>query len=196
MKQRTERFWGKYDVFTFFLIPGSTLLLASTGSWTGTNLSAECSLSESRLAFAMWGTFLGGYFGLYAGHLFRLGRYRRAWGQGLIRLAVCFLLLAVAIPYVPDSHPVGAALHVLFAFFSPILFAAGLACFLHFVSQRDRPRFKRAWLLFWMVLGMTLLMLLQAGFITTFLEVFLVLSIGAYMRYVEGLLIGRTVKKA
>ena len=39
-------------------------------------------------------------------------------------------------------------------------------------------------------------MLFQAGFITTFLEVFLVFSIGAYMRYVEGLLIGRTVKKA
>ena len=83
------------------------------------------------------------------------------------------------------AQPFTCCLH----FFSPILFAAGLACFLHFVSQRDRPRFKRAWLLFWMVLGMTLLMLLQAGFITTFLEVFLVLSIGAYMRYVEGLLV-------
>ncbi len=188
MKQRKERFRGKYDIFTLYLIPGATLLLASLGSWTGTNLSEVGSFSDSRLVFSLWGFFLSGYFGLYAAHLFRIGSYRRVWGRGFVRLAVLFLVLAVFIPYMPKTHPAGAALHVLFAFFSPILFAAGLACFLRFVSARDRMRFKKAWLLFWVVLALSLLLLFLAGFITTFLEVFLVLSIGAYMRYVERLL--------
>ena len=117
-----------------------------------------------------------------------MGSYRRAWGRGLVCLGVLFLLLAVAIPYVPEAHPKEAALHVLFAFFAPILFAAGLVCFLRFVSARDRMHFKRAWIFFWMVLGFSLLMLFLAGFITTLLEVFLVFSIGAYLRYVERLL--------
>ena len=188
MKQKRDRFRGKYDIFTLYLIPAATLLLASLGSWTGSNLSEVGSLSGIRLVFSLWGMFLGSYFGRYAAQLFRMGSYRRAWGRGLVCLGVLFLLLAVAIPYVPEAHPKEAALHVLFAFFAPILFAAGLVCFLRFVSARDRMHFKRAWIFFWMVLGFSLLMLFLAGFITTLLEVFLVFSIGAYLRYVERLL--------
>ena len=39
MKGASGRFKGKYDLFTIYLVPGATVLLASLDSWTGTNLS-------------------------------------------------------------------------------------------------------------------------------------------------------------
>ena len=59
MKGASGRFKGKYDLFTIYLVPGATVLLASLGSWTDTNLSVLGNLSGHKLLFAVWGIFTG-----------------------------------------------------------------------------------------------------------------------------------------
>ena len=75
-----DGFHGKYDFFTFCLVPGLTLWLASMESWFGTNLSVVCSRGGLRLGFALWGIVTGLYYGFYTFYLFRLNVIPRKSG--------------------------------------------------------------------------------------------------------------------
>ena len=55
MRGAAGRFKGKYDLFTIYLVPGATVLLASLDSWTATNLSVLGNTSGNKLLFALWG---------------------------------------------------------------------------------------------------------------------------------------------
>lgn len=188
MRGTARRFRGKYDFFTICFIPGATVLLASLDSWTGTNLSVLG--SGNKLLFALWGFSTGLYYCIYMFHLFHMGSYRNRGGKGLVVTAAAFFLTAVIIPYAPEQYPLKARLHVLLAFLSPILLTLGLVCFLHFLSARDRPRFWGAWCIMWILAVCSLALLFEAGFITSFLEVFLVVGLCGYLRYLEYLLSG------
>ena len=61
-------------------------------------------------------------------------------------------------------------------------------CFLRFLSSRDRMRFRRAWGILWMMAACSVLFLLEAGFITSFLEIFIITGLCGYLRYMEQLL--------
>lgn len=188
MRGARRRFKGKYDICTFYLVPGGTLLFASLGSWTDTNFSVLGSLAANRLFLGLWGAGIVLYYVLYVRYLFCIGRYRRPCGNSLVSLSAAFLLTAVMIPYLPEKYPLGATLHVLLAFFSPILLTVGIIGFLRFLSSRNRQRFRRAWVILWALAGCALVFLLHAGFITSFLEVFVVLSLCGFLRYMERLL--------
>lgn len=191
MKGASGRFKGKYDIFTIYIVPGATVLLASLDSWTDTNLSVLGNSSGHKLIFAAWGFITGIYYCIYILHLFHIGRYRNMAGKSLVYTAAAFLLTAVIIPYTPEKYPLKAHLHVLLAFLSPILLTLGIVSFLRFLSSRDRPRFKRAWNIMWILAGCSFTLLLRAGFITSFLEVFVVVGLCGYLRYMERLLVSR-----
>ena len=189
MARALVRFKGKYDVFTIYLIPGATVLLASLDSWTDTNLSVLGSITGHKLVFAVWGFAMGIYYCVYLLYLFNIGRYRNLAARSLVYTAAAFLLAAVTIPYAPRQYPVKADLHVFLAFFSPILLASGMIGFLRHLSSRNRPRYRRAWHIMAAISICAFLFLLEAGFITSFLEVFLVISLCAFLRYMERLLV-------
>ena len=151
MKGASGRFKGKYDLFTIYLVPGATVLLASLDSWTDTNLSVLGNLSGHKLLFAVWGIFTGIYYCIYVRYLFNIGRYRNIAGKSLVYTAAAFLLTAVMIPYTPEQYPLKAHLHVLLAFLSPILLTLGIVSFLRFLSSRDRPRYRQAWNVMWLM---------------------------------------------
>ena len=190
MKQEKKRrpFRGKYDGFTLFLVPGLTLCLASLESWFGTNLSVVCSSGGLRLGFALWGILAGVYYMRYTFYLFRLGNYRQGAGKGLVLTAGGFLIAAVLIPYEPDLNPGTAFLHVALAFLAPVLLAGALTLFLRFISCRSRKQFRRAWQLMWYLEGGALSVFLMAGFINSFLELYVVTGLCGYLRYLERLL--------
>lgn len=183
------RFKGKYDLLTIYLIPGATVFLASFDSWTHTNLSVLGNITGNKALFAIWGFATGIYYCVYIRYLFHIGRYRNPAGRRLLYTAAAFLFTAVMIPYMPEKYPVKADLHVLLAFFSPVLLSVSIIGFLRFLSSRDRMRYRRAWRLLWMMAGCAFLFLLEAGFITSFLEIFLVIGLCGYLRYMERLLI-------
>lgn len=188
MQGRNVRFQGKYDLFTIYLIPGVTIFLASFDSWTGTNLSVLGNRTGNKLLFAVWGFATGIYYCVYVRYLFHIGRYRNPGGRTLMYTAASFLLMAVMIPYMPEKYPLKADLHVLLAFFSPVLLAFSIIGFLRFLSSRDRMRFRRAWGILWMMAACSVLFLLEAGFITSFLEIFIITGLCGYLRYMEQLL--------
>ena len=167
MQGRNVRFQGKYDLFTIYLIPGVTIFLASFDSWTGTNLSVLGNRTGNKLLFAVWGFATGIYYCVYVRYLFHIGRYRNPGGRTLMYTAAAFLLMAVMIPYMPEKYPLKADLHVLLAFFSPVLLA---------------------WGILWMMAACSVLFLLEAGFITSFLEIFIITGLCGYLRYMEQLL--------
>lgn len=187
-EKRRQRFRGKYDGFTLFLVPGLTLCLASLESWFGTNLSVVCSSGGLRLCFALWGILAGTYYICYTLYLFRLGNYRQGAAKGLVLAAGAFLMTAVLIPYKPDLNPKAAFLHVALAFLAPVLLAGALTLFLRFVSCRSRRQFRKAWQLMWYLEGGALSVFLTAGFINSFLELYVVTGLCGYLRYLERLL--------
>ena len=188
MQGRNVRFKGKYDLFTIYLIPGVTIFLASLDSWTGTNLSVLGNRTGNKLLFAVWGFATGIYYCVYVRYLFHIGKYRNPEGRTLMYTAAVFLLMAVMIPYMPEEYPLKADIHVLLAFFSPVLLAFSIIGFLRFLSSRDRMRFRRAWGILWMMAVCSVLFLLEAGFITSFLEIFIITGLCGYLRYMEQLL--------
>ena len=137
MRGAAGRFKGKYDLFTIYLVPGATVLLASLDSWTATNLSVLGNTSGNKLLFALWGFITGIYYCIYILYLFHIGRYRNMAGKCFVYTAAAFLLTAVMIPYTPQQYPIKAHLHVLLAFLSPILLTLGIVCFLRFLSSRE-----------------------------------------------------------
>uniref|UniRef100_UPI003A93B939 hypothetical protein n=1 Tax=Enterocloster clostridioformis TaxID=1531 RepID=UPI003A93B939 len=180
MQGRNVRFKGKYDLFTIYLIPGVTIFLASLDSWTGTNLSVLGNRTGNKLLFAVWGFATGIYYCVYVRYLFHIGKYRNPEGRTLMYTAAVFLLMAVMIPYMPEEYPLKADIHVLLAF--------SIIGFLRFLSSRDRMRFRRAWGILWMMAVCSVLFLLEAGFITSFLEIFIITGLCGYLRYMEQLL--------
>lgn len=187
-KDERKKFIGKYDLWTFFLVPGLTVCLASLESWFGTNLSAVCNSGGLRFCFAVWGVLTGIYYIKYAFYLFHLGDYRRLWGKSLVLGAGGFLIAAVFIPYEPELKPGAAFLHVALAFLSPILFVCALTVFLTYISRRSPKEFIRAWQLMWYLEGVALIVFLLSGFISSFLELFVVTGLCGYLRYLEQLL--------
>lgn len=188
MEAQRQRFRGKYDLFTIYLIPGLTVLLASLGNWFDTNLSVLGNTGGRRGLLLIWGWITGWYYCRYTLYLFRLGRYRGTAGKRLVAAAGVFIMSAVTIPYLPEEEPAEAALHVLLAFFSPILLAAALVIFLRFLSVKNRQHFRAAWNAMWGIAAAALLLLLAAGFITSFLELFLVVGLCGFLRHMERLL--------
>lgn len=190
MKSGAGHFKGRYDLFTLYLIPGTTVLLASLDSWTGANLSVLGNRAGNKALFALWGFATGIYYCVYIRYLFYIGRYRNAAGRALVYTAAACLLTAVMIPYMPEQYPVKADLHVLLAFFSPVILGAGIIGFLRFLSSRDREKYRGAWRILWIMAACALLFLLEAGVITSLLEIFLVTGLCGYLRYMERLLVG------
>ncbi len=188
MAPARQHFKGKYDLFTFYLVPGLTVMLASVDSWFETNLSVLGNAGGHRLALTSWGFVTGAYYCRYTFYLFRLGRYRNLAGKALVLGAGIFLMTSVMIPYTPELYPVKAALHVFLAFFSPILLAAALVGFLHFLSVKNRRHFRSAWRAMWSLVLAAVVLLILAGFITSFLELFVVVGLCGFLRYVERLL--------
>lgn len=193
MEAQRQHFRGKYDLFTIYLVPGLTILLASLGNWFDTNLSVLGNTGGRRSLLMIWGWITGWYYCRYTLYLFQLGRYRGPAGKWLVAAAGAFIMSAVMIPYLPEQEPREAAIHVLLAFFSPILLAAALVVFLRFLSVRNRRYFRAAWQAMWGIAAAALLLLFAAGFINSFLELFVVIGLCGFLRHVERLLRGTQV---
>lgn len=189
MEAGNRHFRGKYDLFTIYLVPGLTIFLASLGNWFDTNLSVLGNTGGRRGLLMLWGWITGIYYYRYMLYLFQLGRYRGAVGRWLLAAAGIFIMTAVVIPYLPEQEPGEAALHVILAFFSPILLAAALVAFLRDLSVKNRRLFREAWRAMWGIAALSLVLLFAAGFITSFLELFLVIGTCGFLRHVERILL-------
>lgn len=176
----------KYDLFTICLVPGLTMILASFDSWTQSNLSVLGNRKGNEILFGIWGMGLGAYYWFYMEYLFHKAGYKGRAGRRWLASAAVFLSAAVCLPYLPGRYPLLSAFHVLFAFFSPIFVMVSLVCFLCFLSRRDVEGYRKAWVFLISASAAGFVLFAVMGFITSLLEVFVVLCLCGFLRYLEG----------
>ena len=174
---------GKWDFFTFILVPGTTLRLASREGLLDSNLSVIGNQPDAALWFWGWGIFVGGYSFFYIKYLFHIGRYTARAGHFLLKMACVFLAAAVFLPYKP--------LEFLLAFLSPVLFMLALWDFLTKKIRSDRRIFFWLRLLLTELLAAALALWYASGFITSLLEVYVTAAFCGFLRLLERILVDK-----
>lgn len=162
----------------YAVIPIYTLLFVRGTNWFTSNLSVIGSFPSRRTAFFCLGAIIGLY---YYEVLKKLLIYlpRHLWENRLLSAALLLLLLAVATPYLPDSVPVQAFLHVAFAFVSSVLLALCLFLILWRLSalSPSARQFLRPYRI--SMVGITVIsavLLVIAGIISSALEIFFIIA--------------------
>ena len=104
----------------YAVIPIYTLLFVKGTNWFTSNLSVIGSWPNRRTSFFFLGTIIGLYYYTILKKLLA-NLPHRIWESCILHTALFLLLLAVTIPYLPDSVPLQAFLHVVFAFTASLL---------------------------------------------------------------------------
>lgn len=162
----------------YAVIPVYTLLFVSGTNWFTSNLSVIGSLPTRRAAFFLLGVIIGLY---YYEALKKLLVYlpHPILEHRLLVTALLLLLLAVTTPYLPESVPLQAFLHVVFAFVSSVLLALCLYLILWRLSalSPDARQFLRPFRLSMVAITLVSgLLLILAGIISSALEVFFIIA--------------------
>lgn len=175
----------KYDIFTLFLIPFYTILLASVTEWTKSNLSVIGNYYNRKSAFFIWGILISFYFYGYISYLFRKVSYKKRAGKYFLFLSMLFVICSVTTPYLPNNFPIKAKFHIFFAFLSPILLACSLLCFLFYLNKIHKEKLKNLWILFIIIILISIFLLLWLGFVSSLLEIFVISSICIYLKLLD-----------
>ncbi len=173
--------WGRFwlDLWACFLIPAYTLLFAGAVAWFGTNFSVLAVTGPGYYrGFVLWGVLAGGYF---LAVLWRIGggMPRRRGGQVVRALALlgCFSLGgALLLPYLPQSWPRAASMHICLAFLACVLVMLALLLAL-LAHMRGGGPGCRPLLWGWLAVAAgSAVLFLAGGMVTSALEVFFTIS--------------------
>lgn len=180
---------GKWNLVTFFAVPGATLWLACRENWLDSNLSVIGNRPGMELWLYAWGIFVSCYSFFYIKYLFSLGNYEGLKGWILLSAACIFLAVSVFIPYDPEHFPEASSFHVAGSFLFPVLLSFSLLSFLNEKIRSDSKTFLPLRRLF-AVLGAAALILWYAlGFITGLLEVYVTAAFCGYLGLLERILV-------
>lgn len=162
----------------YAVIPVYTLLFVKGTNWLTSNLSVIGSWPTRRTAFFFLGLLIGLYYYMV---LKRLLRYlpRRGLETCILRLGLVLLLLAVVTPYLPDSVPFQAFLHVIFAFSASILLVLCLYLILWRLSalSSGAGRLLRPYRVSMVIITIvSACLLVMAGIISSALEIFFIIA--------------------
>ncbi|MEY8356340.1 hypothetical protein AALB39_23740 [Lachnospiraceae bacterium 54-53] len=169
------------SVTAYVIIPIYTVLFAWKTDWFSMNFSVLGNLTPRKYLFLLWGIIVGTYFYYVLKRIIR-GLPRNKKEKAVSAVALLLLGLAVTTPYLPDSQPFPAVLHVIFSFLASIFLIICLYMVvwkLYCMNQADYRPFL-TFLNVITVLSVTLFTL--AGIVSTALEVFFVLSSTALLQ--------------
>lgn len=162
----------------YALIPLYTLMFVSGTNWFTSNLSVIGSWPDRRMAFFFLGIIIGLYYLVVLRRLLSC-LPRHNWETGILYAAFLLLLFAITTPYLPDSVPLQAFLHVVFAFSASVLLALCLYLILwrlSALSQASR-RFLRPYRFSMTVItAVSAILLVIAGIISSALEIFFIIA--------------------
>ena len=185
--------------YSWFLIPLSTLILASQGGWVTTNFSVFGREVPWNYILILWAFLIGSFFWrrvnqiLAASSSFLIPGKER-FMAGLARL---LLLISVFLPYVPDSYPLASILHVALAFSATVLFYLSITILdlkLYFLFP---GRFSFSTGLLALAISTTAVLLILADFIiSSALELFLTVFASLWLYFFSRNVSGLTAKKS
>lgn len=183
---------GKWDFVTFFMVPGTTVWLASREDWLESNLSVIGNRPGMEIWLYAWGIFVSSYSFFYIRYLFALGRYEERKGRVFLDAACSLLAVSVFIPYDPERVPAASACHVAFSFLFPVFLALSLLFFLNEKIRSDSRTFLPLRRLLAGLAAAALAIWYASGFITGLLEVYVTIAFCGYLGLVERILVYKT----
>lgn len=166
------------NLTAYVIIPIYTLLFVKNTNWLTSNLSVIGSGPSRKTSFFILGVIIGLYYHTIVERLLRYLPYRKL-EHFLAHLALLLLLLAVSTPYLPDTFPFEAFLHVIFAFAASVIFLLCLYLIvwkLSGLSKENRFLFRPYRIRLIFITLVSALLLLIAGIISTALELFFVIA--------------------
>ena len=166
------------DLTAYVIIPIYTLVFVNGTNWLTSNLSVIGSFPTRQSAFFVLGIIIGFYYHTVLRRLLAPLPNRRLEYR-LLHIALVLIILAVSIPYLPDSVPLQSFLHLVFAFVASLMLLLCLYLTIWKLSRLSdqlqlilRPY--RILLIF--ITLFSVLLLCIAGIISTALEVFFVIT--------------------
>lgn len=160
------------------VIPVYTLIFAGGSDWFASNLSVIGSLPGRRAAFFVLGIIIGLYYLLILRKLLACIP-RRMTETLLLYTAFALLVFAVSTPYLPDSVPLQAFLHVVSAFSASVLLTLALCLTLRRLSSlsRSASAFLRPYRLSMaMIIVVSAALLFIVGIISSALEIYFIVT--------------------
>lgn len=162
----------------YAVIPIYTLLFVKGTNWFTSDLSVIGSWPNRRTSFFFLGTIIGLYYYTILKKLLA-NLPHRIWESCILHTALFLLLLAVTIPYLPDSVPLQAFLHVVFAFTASLLLGLCLYLVLWRLSSISEAAHKilRPYRISMVAITfISAMLLLIAGIISSALEIFFIIT--------------------
>lgn len=163
------------NITAYIIIPVYTILFAWGTNWFTLNFSILGSLADRKNLFLLWGILVGTYFYHVLKRIIRsLPRNRKE--KLLSFVSLLFLAMAVLIPYLPDSQPTHAILHVVLSFMASISLLICLYLVIWKLTCMNQNAYRYFFISLSLITIMSVVLFLLTGIVSSALEIFFILS--------------------
>ncbi|MDK2965852.1 hypothetical protein [Lacrimispora sp.] len=172
-------------ITAYFIIPVYTILFAWGTNWFTLNFSILGSLADRKNLFLLWGIIVGTYFYYVLKRIIRtLPRNKKE--KAFTTLALMLLALAVTTPYLPDTQPFHAVLHVVLSFAASISLLLSLFLMIWKLYCMNRTAYRLYFVSLLLITAVCAVLFFLTGIVSTALEIFFVLSSTFLLRRLYG----------
>lgn len=165
------------DLFSYFIIPVYTILLARQDSLFDSNLSTISSDIAHKDAFMLWAFMIVAFIYLVLSKVISNHKLRYKKLDNILVVTSCvLLLLSATTPFLPDIYPVKADLHVVFAFTSSVVLLLAFLLITWELRSLDRKQYNIYFILVILIGLVSSILFVSFGMVTGFLEVFITIT--------------------
>lgn len=165
------------DIFSYFIIPVYTILLARQDSFFDANLSIISSDIAHKDAFMLWTFMIVAFIYLVLSKVISNHKLRYRKVDNILVVVSCILLLLSATtPYHPDIYPVKAELHVVFAFTSTVVLLLAFLLITWELRNLDKKQYNIFFISVIIIGFISFFLFIYFGMVTSFLEVFITIT--------------------
>lgn len=165
------------DIFSYFIIPVYTLLLARQDSLFDANLSTISSDIAYKDAFMLWAFMIVAFIYLVLSKVIsnHMLRYKKL-DNILVVVSCALLLLSATTPYHPDIYPAKAELHVVFAFTSTVVLLLAFLLITWELRSLDKKQYNIFFISVIIIGFISFFLFIYFGMVTGFLEAFITIT--------------------
>lgn len=164
------------ELIAYLIIPTYTIFFAADSNWFTSNFSVLGNQTGWEMCFTLWGLLVGTYF-FWCLRKIVHSMPKSPRGTWLIHTALLLLTFAITTPYLPNTLPRQAFLHVIFAFFSSVCLILVLFLILWKLRQKDSQTYLPFLFGLAAITCISLFLILLVGIISSALEIFFTITV-------------------
>lgn len=162
-------------IIAYIIIPVDTILFAWGTNWFTLNFSILGSLADRKNLFLLWGIIVGAYFYYVLRCIIRtLPRNKKE--TVFTTSALLLLALAVTVPYLPDTQPFHAVLHVFLSFAASISLLISLYLVTWKLYCMNQLVYRPYFMSLLVITVVCVILFFLTGIVSSALEIFFILS--------------------